>query len=157
MNQVVSSSPPCCCSQKAEPFKEVKPITSKQKPINVISSSLLGFVIAFFPKCPVCWAAYMSMFGSFGLSNIPYIPWLLPVLISFLALHLFFIFKKIKVKGYGPFAISLIGASVIIIGRTFFPLNSSLLFLGMAFTLIGSLWNSFSIPHFKFNYQSSIQ
>ncbi len=157
MNQAVSNAPPCCCSQKAAPPLEVKPAAISKKPINAISSSLLSFVIAFFPKCPVCWAAYMSMFGSFGLSNIPYIPWLLPVLMAFLALHLFFIFKKVKTKGYGPFVVSLIGALIIIAGRTFFPLSNSVLFVGMAFILSGSLWNSFSIPNFKLNYQSSIQ
>ena len=31
---------------------------------------------AFFPKCPICWAAYLSAFGITGLKRIPYAPWL---------------------------------------------------------------------------------
>src|SRR5262249_51879337 len=31
--------------------------------------------VAFFPKCPVCWAAYLSMFGVAGLQSVPYAPW----------------------------------------------------------------------------------
>ena len=36
--------------------------------------------VALFPKCPVCWATYMSMFGIAGLSQLPFPSWLPPVL-----------------------------------------------------------------------------
>ena len=36
--------------------------------------------VALFPKCPVCWATYMSMFGIAGLSQLPFPAWLQPVL-----------------------------------------------------------------------------
>ena len=36
--------------------------------------------VALFPKCPVCWATYMSMFGIAGLSQLPFPSWLQPVL-----------------------------------------------------------------------------
>ncbi|MFN0215142.1 MAG: hypothetical protein ACKVT2_12875, partial [Saprospiraceae bacterium] len=62
-------------------------------------SILLGFLVAFFPKCPICWAAYMSMFGSFGLARTPYMGWLFPVLICFLGLHLLLLLKKAPQKG----------------------------------------------------------
>lgn len=152
MNTATPNVQSCCCSQKIEEPKTAT-FSKTKKPIKALSSSVLSLVIAFFPKCPVCWAAYMSMFGSFGLSNIPYISWLLPVLMLFLALHLYLIFKKVKEKGYGPFIVSLIGACIIIVGRTFLPFSNPVLFAGMAFILCGSLWNSFSIPTFKTSYQ----
>jgi protein SCO1/2 len=36
--------------------------------------------VALFPKCPVCWATYMSMFGIAGLSQLAFPSWLQPVL-----------------------------------------------------------------------------
>ena len=58
----------------------------------------------------MCWAVYMSMFGSLGLAKLPYMKWLLPVMMIFLAIHLFFLYKRIRVAGYLPFIISMLGA-----------------------------------------------
>jgi protein SCO1/2 len=43
-------------------------------------ATLASIAVAFFPKCPVCWAAYLSLFGIAGLNQIPYAPWLQPLL-----------------------------------------------------------------------------
>jgi protein SCO1/2 len=56
------------------------------------TSSTLGLLssigIAFFPKCPMCWAAYLSMLGIAGADQIPYSPWLQPLLIGVLIVNL---------------------------------------------------------------------
>jgi len=44
--------------------------------------------VAFFPKCPICWAAYLSVFGIAGLDRIPYAPWLQPVLALIMLINL---------------------------------------------------------------------
>ena len=134
----------CCCSkEEKEPIVGAK--EAKWKPMaKVFRSTFLSLFIAFFPKCPVCWAVYMSMFGSVGLSQLPYMKWLLPVLIGFLGLHLFMQFKGVKRHGYFPFILSLIGASIILISRSFFPSQNGILILGMLFIISGSLINSFS-------------
>jgi protein SCO1 len=44
--------------------------------------------VAFFPKCPICWAAYLSVFGIAGLNQIPYSPWLRPVLVLVMLINL---------------------------------------------------------------------
>lgn len=105
---------------------------------------LLSVIIAFFPKCPMCWGVYMSMFGGLGLAPLPYAPWLLPVLMSFLGLHLLFLWARVKASGYAPFLFSLSGAMVIASGRFLFPQHQSIMFLGMALIFAGSLWNSLS-------------
>jgi hypothetical protein len=148
--------PHCCCCDEAQESiveKEVTTTTSGRikASAKTASSMLLSVLIAFFPKCPFCWAAYMSMFGSFGLAKVPYMSWLFPVLLAFLALHLFFLFKKVPQKGYGPFLISVFGGLIILAGRKFFPHEDGVLFLGMVSILGGSLWNSFSLPNFKFS------
>jgi mercuric ion transport protein len=147
--------PHCCCCDEAQDSiveKVEKPTSTTAKAtVKTASSMLLSVLIAFFPKCPFCWAAYMSMFGSFGLAKVPYMSWLFPVLLVFLALHLYFLFKKVPQKGYGPFLISVFGGLVLLAGRKFFPHEDGILFLGMISILGGSLWNSFSLPNIKFS------
>lgn len=133
----------CSCHRDTAPAKDTSAKKMKRG-FRSVPGALLSVGIVLFPKCPLCWAAYMSMFGSVGLTSVPYMKWLLPVLIGFLALHVFFIFRKIKEKGYGPFICSLAGAVIIISGRAFFAGAGILLFAGIALVLCGSLWNNFT-------------
>ncbi len=48
----------------------------------------LSLLIALFPKCPVCWAAYLSLFGVVGVNTLPFSPWLLLVPVLLLATNL---------------------------------------------------------------------
>lgn len=137
-----------CEACRSLPNQEVESpsVTKATKSLPAIGVSVL---VAFFPKCPVCWAAYMSMFGSFGLAQLPYQGWLYPVLLTFLGVHLFFIYRKVKTKGYGPFLISLVGATVLIATRLFTINSEAVLYLGMLCILGGSLWNSFEFSFRK--------
>jgi hypothetical protein len=117
--------------------------------VRSLFSFLLSLLIAFFPKCPVCWGVYMSMFGGLGLAQLPYLKWLLPVLLLLFALNLFLLYRKGKKTGYGPFLLTLAGALIILVGRTFFIADKELLYAGMLMVLSGSLWSSFSGIRFK--------
>jgi mercuric ion transport protein len=137
----------CCCQSNASSQKPI-PEALAQKTVKSAGSVGLSILIAFFPKCPLCLAAYLSMFGSIGLARSPIMAWLLPLLISILAIHLFFLFKKTAQKGYGPFFLSLLGAFCILVGRSFLPHHQFILWAGMAFIFSGSLWNSFAFKKF---------
>jgi len=134
-----------------------KPLQATRKTAGALPSMLLGVLIAFFPKCPVCWAVYMSMFGSLGLAKLPYMRWLLPVLLVFLALHLFLLYRKAAQRGYLPFATSLAGAVLIVAGRFFLPTEQWLLFTGMGLLIAGSLLNSLSFIRLPFTAHSNTQ
>jgi hypothetical protein len=154
MNQSVSMEG-CCCAAKQEAMPQ-KPIVKVKKTAKTVPSIILSILIAFFPKCPVCWAVYMSMFGSLGLAQLPYMSWLLPVLLGFLGLHLLMLFKKGKKNGYLPFIISLAGATIILAGRTFFPAEKWVLFTGMGCIISGSLLNSLSTLRLEYALTKSI-
>ncbi|VXC33927.1 conserved membrane hypothetical protein [Flavobacterium sp. 9AF] len=137
----------CNCNTSAcHNQPEVKTNTLKRA-IGSIPSFILSILIAFFPKCPICWAVYMSMLGSIGIAEIPYMNWFLPVLIVFLAVHLGLLFRKIPSRGYGPFIISLVGFSIMIPSKLVFDLPEWITIVGMILVLTGSLWNNFQVPY----------
>lgn len=142
MNDLIETRS-CCCSVKEQKQIEEKPISKTRKTLKAIPSMLLSVFIAFFPKCPVCWAVYMSMFGSLGLARLPYMGWLLPVLLFFLAVHLFMIYKKSVSNSYVPFLLSLTGAVIILVGRFSFNNEKWLLVTGMVCLISGSLLSRF--------------
>lgn len=137
-NQGVS----CCCSNHEQNKAGNVPEIGK-KTAGAASSVLLSFFIAFFPKCPVCWAAYMSMFGSVGLAKLPYMEWLYPALALLLVFYLYLLYRRVKQKGYGPFVLSLSGAVLMMIARLWVDDNKWMLLTSMVFVFTGSLWNNF--------------
>lgn len=135
----------CNCNSNACPNKEETNLSLK-KTVKSIPSIILSVLVAFFPKCPMCWAVYMSMLSSFGIVEIPYMKWLLPVFMVLLGFHLWMLLKKVVTKGYGPFFMSLIGFSIIIPCKLIFNAPDWLSFVGMFLIVVGSLWNSFTLP-----------
>jgi cytochrome bd-type quinol oxidase subunit 2 len=110
---------------------------------------LLSVLIAFFPKCAVCWAAYMSMLGTVWLARALSWSWLFPVLLAFSGLHLALLLRKSGKKGYGPFLLSLAGIAALLAGRSLFPQDRWILAIGMLLMVAGSLRSSFSADHLQ--------
>lgn len=139
MNNSISETKSCCCNIEKQNVTTEKPISKTRKTLKAMPSMLLSVLIAFFPKCPACWAVYMSMFGSLGLAQLPYMGWLLPVLMVFLGIHLFMIYKKSTPNNYLPFLLSLTGAIIILVGRFSFASEKWVLISGMLLIISGSL------------------
>ncbi|HEX8275890.1 MAG TPA: SCO family protein [Longimicrobiaceae bacterium] len=84
-------------------------------PVLGTSSAL---ALALFPKCPVCWAAYLSMAGVAGLERIPYAPWLQWVLAAVLAVNLAVVGHRGRASGRAaPFCLAAAGALVLLASR----------------------------------------
>lgn len=146
MNNSISGTKSCCCTNNAKEEEKPsleKPIPKSNKTLKAVPSVLLSILIAFFPKCPICWAVYMSMFGSLGLAQLPYMGWLLPVLIGFLGIHLYMIYKKSTRSNYLPFLLSLAGVLIILTGRFSFGNEKWILITGMLFMISGSFLMQF--------------
>lgn len=124
-------------------------ITSAKRVGTVLASSLATILVAFFPKCAFCWAAYISLLGVAGLSSIPYSPWLLPVLCAFLIAHVGFLWRRAsRKKQWYPFYLTLIGIVLLILCGPILQINQ-IMYVGMSLMIFGSLLNSMS----NHNYQ----
>ena len=117
-------------------------------------SAILSFFIAFFPKCPVCLAAYMSMFGCVGLAKWPGMKYLFPFLMILLGIHLWVLYRGAARKGYLPFIISVTGSLVVIFSRTVVPTEKLPLLLGMGCIIAGSLLNGFATTRHMYKVQN---
>lgn len=109
-------------------------------------------LIVFFPKCPFCWAAYLSVFGISGIQSIPYSPWLLPLFFGLMLFNLVSLKRKAKVRnGLFPFWISLIG--IFLVGSGYVLTLQLISFIGIALIFIGAVLNSLSFKHWsQFNF-----
>ncbi|ALI97723.1 hypothetical protein DC20_00350 [Rufibacter tibetensis] len=138
---------------EAEVIKAVKELLKKSN-VNInlpaitikVSKNVINvvppIVIAFFPKCPACWAAYLSVFGIASLKSIPYSPWLLPIFGIITGVNLYALFVGAKKRnGLVPFYISLLGAiCLFILGNQLGVTIGS--YLGVVFLFFGSSLNS---------------
>ncbi|WP_053991282.1 hypothetical protein [Mangrovimonas sp. TPBH4] len=115
---------------------------------NTIQQVVFPILVVFFPKCPICWAAYLSVFGISGLQSIPYSPWLLPVIFVIMLFNLVLLYRKAKLRnGFFPFWISLIGTLLVVSG---YPLKQqSVSFVGIGLIFIGAVSNSLSFKHWR--------
>ena len=112
------------------------------------TSSVLGTLasvgLAFFPKCPICWAAYMSVFGVVGLDRIPYSPWLQPVLAILMLINLGSVWLRARSTGRMlAFYLASSGAVVLISSKLVHGFDKTAL-VGVGLTLAGSLLSSLS-------------
>lgn len=139
-------------SYLAHPIKQgSKWIETPKKIVPSFFNAVVPILIAFFPKCPLCWAAYLSLFGVAGISSIPYIPWLLPLFCVFLGINLWLLWRKAsRQNDWLAFYLASAGALILVL---FGPiLNIEILSIfGIILLISGSLVSSFRIkPQVKF-------
>lgn len=109
-----------------------------------LGSLVLGVIIAFFPKCAFCWAAYMSIFSTMGIASIPYLPWLQPVLVIFFIVNVFTMFFIARKRNdYNAFIFGVAGAMFVLFSKVIIT-SVWLTYLGLLMIVASSLWNLFT-------------
>jgi protein SCO1/2 len=115
-----------------------RPAPGLKSPALPATLSILSLAAAFFPKCPVCWAAYLSVFGIAGLEQLPYSPWLLPLLASLMLINLGSLWLQQRSRQWtGGFYLAATGAFLIFVLGIGFELEYASA-AGVIFTTIGS-------------------
>lgn len=112
---------------------------------STLRNTIVPILIAFFPKCPLCWAAYMSIFGITGISAIPYSPWILPLLCIFLVINLWFIWRRARIrKNWLAFGLAVVGTMLLIIFGSVLMLEPFMI-MGLILLITAALFNSLSL------------
>jgi protein SCO1 len=127
------------------------------KPNNlstVIINGALSFLLLLFPKCPICWATYLSVFGLTGISWLEYNPNLIWAFGILSIINLVFMLKKAKnINSYFPFVIALTGYSILFSSIvTDSPKIISYISVGLI--TISALASVFKLSHQQQNYLS---
>jgi mercuric ion transport protein len=92
--------------------------------------------------CPACWPAYAGLLSSLGvpilLNNTVMIP--ITVLCMSVAVGSM-AYRAKRRKGYGPFAVGVVAATIVIVAKFVFVADS-LAYAGIALLVAASFWNS---------------
>ena len=120
----------------------VRKTAARKQTASPLLGTLFSIGFAFFPKCPICWAAYLSLFGIAGLEQIPYSPWLRTVFAIVMLINLGSVWLRARATGrmLGFYLVSL-GAMAIIVSK-FRDSWAALAVVGILFTLSGSMLSS---------------
>jgi protein SCO1/2 len=112
---------------------------ARRKTASPVFGTLASVAVAFFPKCPICWAGYLSVFGIAGLEQIPYYPWLQPVFVAVMLINLGSIWLRGRSTGRmrGFYLVSA-GALAIVVSKMGLGWENAATW-GVALTLAGSL------------------
>jgi protein SCO1/2 len=115
---------------------------------------LAAIALAFFPKCPLCWASYLSVFGIAGLEQVPYSPWLQPFFVAVMFINLATVwFRRRSTAGTIALWLVATGAGAILVFQLAFSWKSAAI-CGLLLTMAGSLLSALGartarIPHTK--------
>jgi len=112
-----------------------------------VLGTLASLGVAFFPKCPICWAAYLSLLGIAGLNQVPYSPWLQPLLVVVMLINIISVWLRARSTGRmsGPYLVSA-GALAIVVSKTALGWEKAAVW-GVVLTLAGSLLSAASSRH----------
>jgi protein SCO1/2 len=106
---------------------------------STMFATLASIGVAFFPKCPICWAGYLSVFGIAGLGQIPYSPWMQPVLVVVMLINLASVWLRGRSTGrMSGFYLVSAGALAIVASKMGIGWEKAAV-LGVVLTLAGSL------------------
>jgi mercuric ion transport protein len=104
--------------------------------------ALPGIGVSLLPKlmCPACWPAYAGIVS--GLGFLISAKYLLTLTLAFLAVSAFALgFRASRRRGYGPFWVGLLGATVILTGKFYFDAERAI-YAGVGLLVVASVWNS---------------
>lgn len=141
-------------SDETMPEVSVEPADppARRKTSSLLFGTLASLGVAFFPKCPVCWAGYLSVFGIVSLEQIPYSPWLQPVLVAVMLINLASVWLRGRSTGrMSGFYLVSAGVLVVVVSKMGLGWKNAAVW-GVALTLAGSLLSALSFSPWQREY-----
>jgi protein SCO1/2 len=127
--------------ERAAGLLECSRATDRPARAGATVGTLAAFGLAILPKCPACWALYLSTFGIAGLQQIPY-PWIEPILAVCALINLASVWLRARSTGrwMGAWLVTA-GAALIGLSRFGWPVAM----WGVAATLLGSVVSALAV------------
>ena len=114
--------------------------------ISACCGVLASIAMAFFPRCPMCWAAYLSALGIGNLEFIEYDARLIPVLAALMVANLISLLPRERSRRrWFAFALAAAGALLVLAGNLW-PQLPDVRVAGVVLTAAGSLIGTMTIP-----------
>ncbi len=107
-------------------------------------AALPAVAVALLPNltCPACWPAYAGLLSALGVPMLMNNAVLLPLTIVGMAVAVGLLaFRAKRRRGFGPFAVGLL-AAVMVIGGKFVFVNDGLMYGGVLLLVGASFWNA---------------
>ncbi len=111
------------------------------------AAMLPSIMIVLLPKltCPACWAAYAGFLSAVGVGFVNYTPYLMPLTALFLAISVFAMAYRAKMRrGYGPFFLGLAATIIVLIGKFEYESDTTM-WLGLVVLVAASVWNTWPV------------
>lgn len=117
-------------------------VKSSAQAAATIFGTLASLAWVFVPKCPMCWAAYLSAFGIAGLRQLPHPSEIQPVLAAIMLINIVSVwFRARATRRVSGFYFVCTGAVVVILAKTVVGWENIAVW-GVALTVAGSLWSA---------------
>jgi len=127
---------------RAPARREALPKTSGRPWLTAMQHAFGVFAtiaLVFFPKCPVCWAAYLSVFGIAAIESAPYLSELKPLLVATMMTNLAVIGWRARATGrHLPFCLVVAGA-IAVVAANMGLVDKVGAMAGVVLTLAGSM------------------
>jgi protein SCO1/2 len=118
---------------------DAQPASPARRSTWPIAGTLASLGVALFPKCPLCWASYMSALGVTGLVPVPYSPSLQIALFVVMALNLASVgWRGRATSRMSGFSLVAAGTAAVVAAKTGVIPESAALW-GVALTMVGSV------------------
>jgi|HubBroStandDraft_1064217.scaffolds.fasta_scaffold46468_2 protein SCO1/2 len=107
-----------------------------------VFGTLASLAWAFFPKCPMCWAAYLSAFGLVGIAPSPHFAEMQPLLMGMILINLMSVWIRARATHRRSGLCLVVLGTLGIILTKLLPGWNSLAPWGVGISFVGSLWNA---------------
>lgn len=107
-----------------------------------VGSVVVPVFITLLPKCPFCFAAYLSLFGIAGMQLMPYVKFIPPLFFLAMSINIYALYKMgVKRSSFLPLYLCILGSVTVVVFGYYNPSKFGLIF-GLVLLFLSAILNS---------------